>query len=331
VQSDSSDATNTSKSLEEATQGRPARLAVCVATYLRPEGLERLLRALAAASLSDSAPDIGVVVVDNDPDGSAREGCARARDWFPYQLHYVIEKRPGIPQARNAALSVALPFADFVAFTDDDVEPTPNWLAELLRVQSKYGADVVAGPNLPRFIDEPPRWIEEGRFLESPQRATGDIVETAATHNVLVRCDALEQMSHLFDESLALQGGEDSEFFRRMVQQGFRAVWAADAVVHECVPRSRATLRWLLQRAYRIANGMGSPELRRLEGLSRSWVLVNGLKCLIRGVVHLALALALRRGKVARVDALLRLASGAGWLTGLFRLRYYEYARAKGN
>jgi succinoglycan biosynthesis protein ExoM len=137
-------------------------------------------------------------------------------------------------------------------------------------------------------------------------------------------------MDHLFDERLALSGSTDTEFFWRVARAGHRMVWAQDAPAYECIPASRTTLRWLLQRAYRIANGMGSAELRRLEGVTGSWVLANGLKCLARGAVHLALAIALRRGAVARVDALAKLASGAGWLTGLLGLRYREYARVHG-
>ncbi|HEX9814750.1 MAG TPA: glycosyltransferase [Myxococcota bacterium] len=307
------------------------RLAVCLNTYLRPEGLERFLRALANATFANPAPRVDVVVVDNDAEGSARRVCEHARDWFPYDLHYVIEKRRGIPQARNTALSVAIPLADFVVITDDDVEPTPGWLAELLRIQRLYRADVVSGPNPPRFTDQPPAWVVEGRFFDSPRRATGIPIDKAATNNVLVRCAALERMDRLFDESLGLQGCDDTEFFRRMARDGYRMVWADDAIVYECIPAIRMTLRWVLQRAYRLANGRGNPELRRLEGLTRSWVLVNGLKCVARGAVHFAIAIALRQGPVARVHALVKLASGAGWLTGLFRVRYREYARTHGN
>jgi len=306
------------------------RVAVCVNTYLRPEGLERLLRALSAATFPNPAPQVDIVVVDNDAEGSARRVCEEARDWSSHEIHYVVEKRRGIPQARNTALSVAMPFAGFVAITDDDVEPTPGWLAELLRVQKLYRADVVSGPNPPRFIEPPPAWATDGRFFESPRRATGIPIDKAATNNVLVRCDVLERMDRLFDESLALRGCEDTEFFRRVARSGYRMVWADDAIVYECIPRSRVTLRWLVQRAYRNANGQGNPELRELAGLSRSWVFANGLKCLARGAIHFALAVALRQGRVARIHAMLKMASGAGWLTGLFGLRYREYARVYG-
>jgi succinoglycan biosynthesis protein ExoM len=319
------DAANTSSAKPEAAA---VRVAVCVNTYLRPEGLDRLLRALSGATFPNPAPRLDVVVVDNDAEGSARRVCDEAREWSPHEIHYVIEKRRGIPQARNTALSVALPFADFIAITDDDVEPTPGWLAELLRVQKLYRADVVSGPNPPRFIETPPEWAVEGRFFESPRRATGIPIDKAATNNVLVRREVLERMDRLFDESLGLQGCDDTEFFRRVARDGYRMVWADDAIVYECIPASRVTLRWLVQRAYRNANGQGNPELRDLAGLSRSWVFMNGSKCLVRGAIQLAVAL--RRGRVARIHALLKMASGAGWLTGLFGLRYREYARVYG-
>jgi len=306
------------------------RLAVCVNTYFRPEGLERFLRALAESVFTDPVPRVEVVVVDNDAAGSAREICEHARDWFPYEIHYVVEKRPGISQARNTALSVAMPRADFVAITDDDAEPTPEWLAELLRAQALYRADVVTGPSLPRFLEEPPAWIVEGHFFERSRRKTGTFVETAAAGNVLVRCGALERMDRFFDENLGLTGCEDTEFFRRMIREGNTIVWSDDAITYECYPASRMTLRWLLQRKYRIANGRGSSELRQLEGVTGLWVLASGLKCLVRGLVHLALAVVLRRGAVARVRALAKLASGAGWLTGLLGLRYREYAHLHG-
>lgn len=330
MQSDSPDTPEAPSQPGKQASSEPVRVAVCVATYLRPEGLQRLLEALASASISDEAPTVDVVVVDNDPEGSARAICERARQWLPFDLHYAIEKRRGIPQARNTALGVALPFADFVVFTDDDVEPAPGWLPELLRVQGMYRADVVAGPNPPRFLDDPPLWVLEGHFFDAQQRPTGDLVDTAATHNVLVRCEVFEQMDRLFDERFALHGCTDTEFFRRVGRAGYRMVWAQDALAYECISASRMTLHWLLQRAYRIANGMGSPELRYLRGHTAPWVFVNGLKCLARGTVHLALAVALRKGIAARVQALVRLASGAGWLMGLFGLRYREYARVHG-
>ena len=133
---------------------------VCIATYRRPRGLQRLLDGLQAQQLpQDEAPQVRVVVVDNDPEGSARELCEEARGWLRFPLVYVLEKRRGIPQARNTAVATSLGEADFLAFVDDDEAPDPGWLMELLRVQQARGADAVAGPCVPLFEDGAPAWI----------------------------------------------------------------------------------------------------------------------------------------------------------------------------
>jgi len=316
------------KPVDLADSREPVRLVVCIATCLRPDGLVRLLHALANAVFEEPAPHVEIVVIDNDAAGSARELCDAAREWLPFELHYSIEKRRGIPQARNAALAIAMPIADFVAFTDDDVEPTSGWLAELLRVQSHYDADVVTGPNPPRFLERPPSWVIEGGFLDSVRRKTGTPLQNAATHNVLIRRRVLDQMDQLFDERFGQHGGEDSEFFRRLACMGHRIVWADEAIVRECIPASRTTLRWLLSRAYRVANGLGGRELRELRGMTRMDVSIEAARCVARG--GLGLIRSWNLGTASRVKALRLLASGVGWLTGMLGYRYSEYGQIHG-
>jgi glycosyltransferase involved in cell wall biosynthesis len=305
-------------------------VAICVPTYQRPVGLERLLRALGAQEFAGDGPCLSVVVVDNDPEGSAREVCEQAAEWIDDPLRYVIEKRRGIPRVRNAGLEIAMGFADFVAFKDDDMEHTPRWIAELMRVQTRFQADVVAGPCVPRFLEPPPAWVVEGGFHERPRHRSGTPVDRAATGNALIRCRTLHAMERLFDESLRLQGAEDTEFFRRVSRAGHRMVWADEALVYECLPPARASLRWLMQRHYRIANAHAGVELRRLEDRTRTRALLAGFRCLARGGLQLGRALAIGRGPVERARALLLLASGAGWLSGATGFRYQAYRSVDG-
>lgn len=314
----------------DAPAERRAHVAICVPTYQRPFGLERLLRALGAQEFEGEPPCVSVVVVDNDPEGSAREVCEQAAHWLDCPLRYVIEKRRSLPRVRNAALEIAMGFADFVVFTDDDMEPSPRWIAELLRVQARFQAEVVAGPCVPRFLEPAPAWVVEGGFHERMRRPSGAPVNYAATGNALILCRTLHAMDRLFDENLGLQGAEDSEFFRRVGRAGHRMVWADEALVYECIPPSRTSVRWLVQRAYRIANARAGVELRRLQDRNRIRALFGGIRCLAKGGVQLGLALATGRGPVERVRALLLLASGAGCLSGAFGLRYQAYRRVDG-
>ncbi len=305
-----------------------ARVAVCVATYRRPEGLLRLLHGLNALSLPEGAA-LEIHVVDNDAAGSAAPACEEARAWLDAPLHLQVEKRRGIPQARNAGVLAVRERADFVAFLDDDEVPDPQWLAELLRVQRAHDADVVTGPCLPRFAGgAPPAWIEEGGFFERPRYRTGARMGCAFTHNALVRADVLRGLEYLFDERLALGGGEDAELFRRLAASGHRIVWADEAIVFEHVPVARARAGWILRRALRIGGASSWIDRQHARGAPVApRILAHGLWCLARG---LAIA-ATSPGRRARAVEGLRLAAfGVGRLRGLWAAPYEEYRTTTG-
>jgi GT2 family glycosyltransferase len=303
---------------------------IAIATWCRPKGLHRLLGAFQRLRFPDGAPDLRVVVVDNDPEGSAAAVCEQARGWLDLPLLYRIEKRRGIPQARNAAASVALERAEFLAFIDDDEVPSPLWLAELLRVQAETGADAVAGPCEPVFEEPVPRWIERGGFFARPRHATGTRLDQALTGNVLVRTRSLASLGALFDERMALSGGEDTEFFQRFAARGHAIVWADRAVVFEWVPRSRANARWILERAFRVGTSSAFVDRRcRERPVSPARLLAHGGWCLAKGATLLAVGAL--RGRAGAMRALRLAAFGAGRLGGLAGLRREEYRVVHGS
>ena len=305
------------------------RIEVCVITYRRPEALQRLLGALQQLELQEGGGELGVVVVDNDPEESAREVCRAAEDWLSHPLRYLVEKRRGIPQARNTALAAALEGADFVAFVDDDAEPDSRWLAELCRIQESRGADAVTGPVRPAFEAPPAGWITRGGFFERPRHTTGQRIEYARTGNVLIATATLARMDRLFDERMALTGSSDTEFFRRFAARGHRIVWADGAVVREWVQPSRARLGWILRRGFRVGNAETFIERVIAEPRqSAHRVVAHGLWCGAKGLVLAALGLV--RGPAEAVRGLRLAAVGAGRLAGLLGYRYEEYRTIHG-
>ena len=307
--------------------GVPARcVSVCVATCGRPVGLRNLLGALEVLEIP-SGVALQVVVVDNDPSGSAKAVCDEMVDRHAYPLRYVLEKRRGIPIARNAALGVALSGSDFIAFIDDDEVPEPDWLAELLRVQSCYKTEVVTGPCLPRYVQSPPRWIVEGEFHERPRYPTGTLRHVAFTHNALVRAAVFESFEEHFDESMALSGGEDEEFFTRAAAGGFRIVWADNAIVHESVPESRLTVRWILWRAFRVGTSSAWVQSKHHSSTSPR-LLAHGAYCIVKGA-GLALSLPLR-GRAVAVEGLRLVSYGLGRIAGSRGHLHQEYRAIHG-
>jgi len=303
------------------------RVSVCIATFRRPAGLRTLLGALELLEIP-ARTSLRVVVVDNDPAASAKAVCDEAVARSAYPLRYLIEKRRGIPIARNAAVAAALPNSDFIAFIDDDETPEPDWLAELLRVQGYYKTEVVTGPCVSRYEIPPPRWIAEGGFHERPRHPTGTIRPVAYTGNALVRAMVFASFERHFDESMALSGGEDEEFFRRIVAGGFRIAWADNAIVHELVPASRLSLRWILQRALRVGSSSAWVESRR-RSRAPLQLLAHGTYCMLKGM-GLALLLPLR-GRAVAAKGLQLFSYGLGRIAGSRGHLHQEYRVVHGN
>ena len=305
-------------------------LAVCIITYKRPNGLMRVLNGIGAQRFCEQRPDIRVIVVDNDQAGSAGATCDAVRPDFAWALECYIEPRRGIPFARNTAIARAGGDVDYVAFIDDDEVPDPNWLDELLRVMKEYQADVVAGPVVPHFMEEPPAWVVKGKFYDRQRHATGTFLDRAFTNNVMFRVDIFDKMDPIFDERMAMTGGSDTHFSRRVHEAGYKIVWANEAVVQDWLPASRVNVRWILQRAFRVGTTTAFImfDLHSMVK-GRALVLASGCFHLFFGTVFLAGRWI--RGRAGFVKSLHELCYGAGMLLGLLGTRYQEYRRTHGS
>ena len=197
-----------------------------------------------------STPAIEVIVVDNDSSRSAKPACQLPD--FPWTIRYICEPNRGIARARNSAIAAARSPA-FLAFIDDDEVPHANWLDELMWTQSQFQADVVSGPVLPAYTADVPQWIRNGGFFRRPVFRTGDVVKLSSTNNALVRSSVLATVPG-FDEQFNLTGAEDSHFFLRIRESGFKMIFSSAAVVYEPITEQRANLSWLLRRGYQAGN-----------------------------------------------------------------------------
>ena len=307
-----------------------SRVAICIATYRRPRMLATLLKALDRQVFQKARPPlVTVVVIDNDVAESARPTVERAGIRSRWPLHYAVEPRRGISHARNCGVVAVGRECDFVVFVDDDELPRRNWLDELLSVQARENADVVAGPVLARFDELPPAWVERGRFFVRPRYRTGHPLSVAGAGNVLVRTGVLTEQPGPFAPQFALSGAEDTHLFMRLQRLGARMVWADEAVVDERVPKTRLNVRWLLQRAYRGGNGFARCELDVRPGARVRWTrALKGAARVAQGVALLAVAPAY--GLCGLVDASARVCLGLGMLTGVLGYGYDEYRQVHG-
>jgi cellulose synthase/poly-beta-1,6-N-acetylglucosamine synthase-like glycosyltransferase len=208
--------------------------------------------------LDPATPGHEVIVVDNDAGMTAEPTVCQARaEGLPVQ--YFVEPVRGIARARNRSLEPAT--GEFIAFIDDDEEADPKWLVRLWGEVMRHDDDGGCGPVVPKFNDHTPRWLIEGRFFERPRFPTGTILAAwqTRTGNALIRRRPLMALPGPFDERYDFTGGEDTDLFVRLIDGDCRIIAVDSAVVYEHLPRSRTTVRWLLQR--RFLAGMGGARL----------------------------------------------------------------------
>lgn len=223
-----------------------ARASVVVCTRNRTRDLRNCLESL--APLADAGHEI--IVVDSCP---SDESTARLVAGYA-QVRYIREPRPGAGIARNRGLLAAR--LEFVAFTDDDAQVDPSWLASLLRNFGDPAVALVTGLTMPSELDTPAQiWFEITHgFNRGFERAEFDYFtlhplaagRVGASVNMAVRRGVLEEVG-LFDEALGpgtpARCGEDHEFFYRILACGRRVVYDPSALVWHRHRRDWRSLR----------------------------------------------------------------------------------------
>ncbi len=228
---------------------RPS-VTVVVCTRDRPEDLRRCLASLLAC---DPAPD-GIVVVDNAPRGRETEAVVRLAG----RATYLLEPRPGLSHARNAGVRAAT--SEIVAFTDDDVEVTPDWIARLAAPFAEPDVACVTGFVIPAALETEAACLFEfeiGGFGHEMARRRFDrsylrrgwwrspeVWKIGAGANMAIRRTAFAEVG-LFDPRLGAGASgcsEDSELWFRLLRAGRICRYDPAAVVYHHHRADRAAL-----------------------------------------------------------------------------------------
>jgi succinoglycan biosynthesis protein ExoM len=239
------------------------RVAICVCTCNRPRMLERCLRSL-SEQLVPAGLQVSVIIIDNDPAGSARNEATAYANAAPFDVRYEREPKRGIATARNAAIDAAIATgADWIAFIDDDEWATPDWIANLMAPDYR-DTPVLAGPVLPVYPDIAPFWcLNTPKALKPAEE--GKRVKTAISGNVRFSAEIVKAGIR-FNERLKLMGGEDQEFFSAAHKAGFAIRKTLRAIAYETAHPERLTYRGQVKRAYWCA----ASDMRR-DAVLRGW------------------------------------------------------------
>jgi glycosyltransferase involved in cell wall biosynthesis len=233
-----------------------AEVCVVVATFDRPERLERLLAALAAQRTERA---FEVIVADD----GGRPETSRVLDAWSAQASPAVRRVAGGGRGPAAARNAGwrLSNAPLVAFTDDDCEPAPGWIEALVGAAPGAPDGLVQGRTEPN-----PRDLEAASGLVRTKSisALGPYYQTC---NVLYPRALLEKLGG-FDEAFTGPYGEDADLAWRAIEAGAPSLFAAEAVVlHAAEPISPAEyLRSALRDPDEALAFRRHPGLRRAAG-----------------------------------------------------------------
>jgi glycosyltransferase involved in cell wall biosynthesis len=217
---------------------------ILICTRNRAVALEKTLRAFASVRVPDGWR-VEMIVADNGSTDHTSVVVANASH-PAIAIRYLAVPVPGKSRAQNAAVSLAM--GEVLLFTDDDIEPSDNWLEAMARPLLENRCDAVAGRILladelrrPWMTPMHARWLAETR---EPAAAMPELVGASMG----IRRAVFERIA-LFDEELGpgVTGfGEETLLWMQMKEAGMRILPVADThVVHHPDPSRLRRESWL--------------------------------------------------------------------------------------
>lgn len=256
-------------------------LTTVFATRNRAAALPRVLDAFARLQ----APPGGwkLIIVDNGSTDATAAVVRGYADRLPLTLLHCAA--PG----KNRALNTALPAleGDLIVFTDDDVLPAPDWLAQLrAAADAEPGATLFGGTVLPDWPAPVPAWlsdevVEFSVLYARNQRPAGPCrpIEIYGP-NMAVRRSVFDAGTRFADHvgpdatNPLYAMGSETELLRRLEAQGHQAFFVAAARVGHIIRPEQMQESWILERAFRYGVGEGR---NHAGALSAGRPLVAGL------------------------------------------------------
>ena len=131
-------------------------VSIVISTYNRCRLLEEALQAL--LSQTHAHLDFEVLVVDNNSSDQTRPLVQSLAAQNPERVKYFFEPKQGLSYGRNTGIANAK--ASIIAFTDDDVRVTRDWVYQIKTgFEANPDIDFLGGKVVPRWRTAPPSWL----------------------------------------------------------------------------------------------------------------------------------------------------------------------------
>ncbi len=209
-----------------------------------------------------------ILIIDNASTDETPKLLA-ASNWHPpgISVRIIQEPRLGISYARNCASQNAK--GKYVLYVDDDETPNPKWIRAHEQNILTHEPDALAGPIHVLFEHgERPSWLQDELlgFLGNLDYGDDQWLTDPATHcytgNLAVKNKIFAKIGG-FDTDLGRRGqvntgGEDTEFYRRLIAHGCKVRWVADAIINHRIHTDKLRRRYFLELHYHQGMAEGS-------------------------------------------------------------------------
>lgn len=233
-------------------------ISVALCTHNHADRLELTLPDL--AQLRSPQVPWELLIIDNGCTDGTIDLLARhvwPADWT---VRVVREEKLGLSNARNCAIQEAV--GDYIIFIDDDETPDPDWLCAYARLIEEKTPDAFGSRIRVLFEDTRPTWLQDDLlgFLGAMNRfdSITPLTERGTSFNggnfgfrksVIDRVGGFDAM--LGRKGTDNTGGEEVDFYRRLLAAGFHVWWTPEAVIHHRIQASKLSRQYFLDLHFR--------------------------------------------------------------------------------
>jgi predicted dehydrogenase/GT2 family glycosyltransferase len=251
--------TQTHSSAPASVQGRPI-FSVVVPTYNRPVHVRQFLEMLSLQRFPSS--DFELILIDDGGNEPLDPIVAPFNDRL--QIRLLCHSNQGCAPARQFGISAAK--GTFLAFTDDDCRPVPDWLMNLHTALLRHPNCAVIGPTV-NALDEDLHAETTQLIVNWLTRANVDVDGWARYGPTCNLALPAEQFAHIggLNKSWSIAGGEDRDLCARWREAGLGIYFEPQAQVMHYHPLT--TAQFLRQHFF---YGRGARRFRRDKGSNQS-------------------------------------------------------------
>lgn len=232
---------------------------VALCTHNHADRLERTLRDLTALQQPDAPWEL--LIVDNGSTDQTPRLLANHTWPQSWQVRVVREEKLGLSNARNRAIVESR--GDYIIFMDDDESADRDWLRAYERLIQAKAPDAFGGRISVLFEDMRPNWLtdellgflgELNRFeaitpLTDP--GTSFFGGNFGIHKSV--CDAIGGFDAMLGRKGADNtGGEEVEFYRRLLSAGLKVWWTPEAMIYHRIQAAKLERSYFRELHYRM-------------------------------------------------------------------------------